>query len=154
MTNYRELPRKEVKQKGNVFTYPSTRGKERLGSVRDRRAAGWCGKAIICALPHPKEAEGEALLLHLNPSESHAGHGLCPADTQTLQARGRLLQQQVWKDTCQGVRLPSCNYGAIARPPAKGACLQDGGTPNEGLRGNFCWKSEQSRERRDAIKDQ
>ena len=27
---------------------------------------------------HPKEVEGKALLFHLNPSESHSGHGLCP----------------------------------------------------------------------------
>lgn len=73
MTNYGVLPRKEVKQKGNVFTYPSTQGKERLGSVRDRREAGWWR--------HPKEVEGKVLLLPLKPSESLSGNGLCPVDT-------------------------------------------------------------------------
>lgn len=96
---------------------------------------------------HPKEVEGKAFSFtltqaratqgcvrgHLNPQGKRLAAPT--AGTERCLRRGKVALPQLWGNC----------WGPMARPPPKRACLQDGGTPDEGLHGDFCWKSEQNR---------
>lgn len=75
MTNYRELPRKEVKQKGNVFTCPSMWGKERLGSVRDRREQGGVARLLSVRSHTPKRQRARRFSFTLTQVRATQGMG-------------------------------------------------------------------------------
>ena len=100
-------------KKAMSLPIPRLGGRKGWGQSETGGRQGGAARLLSVPSRHPKEVEGKALLLPLKPSESHSGHGLCPVDTWTLQARGWLLQQQVWRDACKGVRLPSRNCGTI-----------------------------------------
>lgn len=114
-----------MKQKRQCLYLSLDMGRKGWSQSETGGSRGWCGRRLLCALPHPKRQRAGGFSFHLNPSESRRAWAVSCRQPNP-QARGRLLQQQVWKDACQGVKLPSCNCGAIAGvlwpDLSKGAC--------------------------------